>query len=189
MIAWLLRNEIELPNDPPSLGVKRIHAPLHALEIATGIADENQSVPGNRCRRYALTLLRVSDRGLPQAITGLEVVREHAAILCPAEDPAVEIGDAAVDGLRRCRRVALTLAPILAAIGRVDREGVELCREQQCAVYGKDPRVEAGINTGIIGAEHPEPTRVLPVDLVQSREAIGSERLVVARPVAGILGR
>ena len=47
-IALGLGNEEELPHDFAGFGVERVHAPLAALGVAPRVADENQTVPGDR---------------------------------------------------------------------------------------------------------------------------------------------
>src|SRR5580658_5618560 len=116
-------HEIELPDDFARLAVERIHAPLHALLVAAGIADEYETLPGDRRRRHHLVLLRIADRRLPESLTGLKLVGEYAAVLRAAIEPAVHVGRAAV----RRQKVAGILfmhAPILGAGRRIERKDI-----------------------------------------------------------------
>src|SRR5262249_58735929 len=112
------------PHDLAGLGVQGVHAPLHALDVASGIADENQAIPGNRSRRGALALLRIPDCGFPDALAGLEIVGEDTGVLGAAEKHAVQIRRAAIDLLRRGRSVILMRTPVLAARRSIDGEDV-----------------------------------------------------------------
>src|SRR5262249_61287748 len=109
------RHEVELPHDLAGLGVKRIHAPLHSFDVASRVADENQTVPGDRSRRGALALLRVPDHGFPDAFAGLEIIGEDTGVLGTAEQHAVQIRRTAIDLLGRGGDVILMGAPDLAA--------------------------------------------------------------------------
>ncbi|HVI63797.1 MAG TPA: tripartite tricarboxylate transporter substrate-binding protein, partial [Bradyrhizobium sp.] len=71
-------------------------------------------------RRGALALLRVRDRGFPDALARLEIVGEDPAVLGAAEKHAVQIRRAAIDALGRGRSVILMRAPVLAACRRID---------------------------------------------------------------------
>src|SRR5580692_11288995 len=46
-IAFDLGHEEEFPNDLAGLGVERVHAPLTALEVAAGVANEDEALPGD----------------------------------------------------------------------------------------------------------------------------------------------
>src|SRR5262249_60240179 len=88
-IALSLRHAVELPHDLAGLGLERIHAPLHSLEIPSCVADENQAIPGDRSRWGALALLRVADRGFPDAFARLEIVGEDTGVLGATKKHAV----------------------------------------------------------------------------------------------------
>ncbi len=164
-IAFSLRHEVELPHDLAGLGVERIHAPLHALEIAAGIADENQAVPCDRSGRGALALLRIPDRGCPDALARLEIVGEDTGVLGAAEKHAVQIRRAAIDLLGRGGNVILMRAPVLAARRSIDGEDIKRGHEDQRAVHLQQPGIEAGILPGIVSAENLELVSVCSVDL------------------------
>ena len=119
----------------------------------------------------------------------LEVIGEHAAVLRPAKQLAIHIGGAAVDALRRGRRVILVHAPVLPASGGIDREDIVFGDRDERARHLEQPRGEAGILPRVIGAQHREAADIAPVDLAQIREPVRGQRLVVARPIAGIGAR
>ena len=72
--------------------------------VNRGSADEDEIIPGDRGRGRGLALLRVRDRRFPQPFAAFEIIGEHPSVLRAAEHAPVEIGDAAVDRLRRRRR-------------------------------------------------------------------------------------
>src|SRR5262249_4026622 len=136
-----------------------------ALDVAPGIADENQAIPGDWSGRGALALAWVRDRRGPDALSGLEIVGENPAVLGAAEQHAIQIRRAAIDALRRGRLVILMRAPILATRRRIDRERVVLGDKNQRAVHLQQARRKAGVLPGIIRAENLEPVGVCSVDL------------------------
>src|SRR6185437_7230610 len=132
---------------------------------ASCIANENQTVPGDRSCRGALALLRVPDCGFPDAFACLDIVGEDTGVLGAAEKHAVQIRRTAIDLLGRCRNVILMRAPVLAACRSIDGEDVERGHEDQRAVHLQQPGIEAGILPGIISAENFELLSVCSVDL------------------------
>ena len=95
-IALGLGHEEEFPHDLARLGVERVHAPLPALEVAAGIADEDEPLPGDRRRRHGFALLHIRDRRFPQPLAGLEIVGQHPPVLGPAKQHAIEVRRAAI---------------------------------------------------------------------------------------------
>src|ERR1700760_523769 len=123
-IALCSGNEIELPYDFTASGVERVHAPFAALGVAACVADENKSIPGDRRCGDKLALASVvGDGRAPDALAGLEVIRQHAPILGSAKQHAIEIRHASRGGQDRWREV-LARAPIFGASRRVDGENV-----------------------------------------------------------------
>src|SRR5262249_37711172 len=72
-IAFGFGHQVEFPDDLAGLGVERVHAALSALFITPRIADEDETLPGDRRRGHGLALLWIGDRGLPEPLAGLEV--------------------------------------------------------------------------------------------------------------------
>jgi hypothetical protein len=97
-VALGFGNQKELPDDLAGLRVEREHVPFPTLEVAARIADEDEAVPGNRCRRHRLAMFRVRDRRFPNSLAGLEVISQHPPVLGAAEQHAVQIGGASVGG-------------------------------------------------------------------------------------------
>ena len=95
-IALGLGHEEEFPHDLARLGVERVHAPLPALEVAAGIADEDEPLPGDRRRRHGFALLHIRDRRFPQPLAGLEIVGQHAPVLGPTKQHAIEVRRASI---------------------------------------------------------------------------------------------
>src|SRR5271168_2077486 len=177
------RYEIELPDDFARLAVERIHAPLHALLVAAGIADEYEALPGDRRRRHHLVLLRIADRRLPEPLTGLKVVGEYAAVLRAAIEPAIHVGRAAIRR-QKVTGILFMRAPILGAGRRIQRKDIEFGRADQRALDHEQAGLEGRESLGVVGAQHLEVADVLGIDLTKVREALRSQRLVVARPVS-----
>jgi hypothetical protein len=76
-------------------------------------------------------------------------------------------------------------APILRAGRRVEREDIKFGRADQGALHHDQAGLEARESSGVVGAQHLELADILRIDLAEVGEALGSERLVVARPVFG----
>jgi hypothetical protein len=57
--------------------------PFSAFGVAAGVADEDESVPGDRRARDELAPVRVDDRRLPDALAGLEVIGQDPPVLAP----------------------------------------------------------------------------------------------------------
>ena len=132
-IALGLGHEEEFPDDLAGLGVERVHAPLHALEVAAGDADEDKAVPGDRRGRHDFALLGVGDRGLPEPLAGLEIVGQHRPSSVPRKKHAIQVGRAPVGRQNVGWRVHVR-APIHGAIGRVEREDIEFGGADQGAL-------------------------------------------------------
>src|SRR4029077_20461729 len=92
-----LRHHVELPHDVPVLRIERVHAALDTLVVAAGVADEDETLPPDRCRRHRLTLGGICNAGRPQALSGSGVVRQHAPVGGAAIPATVEPGEATVD--------------------------------------------------------------------------------------------
>ncbi len=115
-----------MPHDLAGLGVQRVHVPFGALDVSAGVADKDEALPGDRRRWHVFALFRVRDRRLPEPLAGLEVIGQHASVLCAAEQHAVEVRRAAI-GRQNVGRIFLVNAPVLGAGRRVDRENIEFC--------------------------------------------------------------
>ena len=123
-------HQIEFPDDVAGLGVERVHAPLSALFVAPGIADEDETVPGDRRSGHGLALLWIGDRGLPAPPAGLEIIGQHSSVLGTAKQHAVQVGGTPVQR-QNVRREVLVRAPILTAGRRVDRENIVFGRADE----------------------------------------------------------
>ena len=178
-------HQIEFPDDLAGLCVERIHAPLHALVVSAGIADEDEAVPGDRGGRCRLAEFRVRDCRFPNSLAGFEVVSQHPPVLGAAKQQAVHVGGAAIDRQKAGGFVVLMRAPILVAIGGVERENIVFgqCRSGRRSPSMIRPSLEAGVLLGVVGAQNLQLANILRIDLAKLRVTLRSERFVVARPV------
>jgi hypothetical protein len=76
-------------------------------------------------------------------------------------------------------------APILVAVGGVDREDIVFGGPDQRAVHLDQAGLEAGELLGVVSAQYLQPAGIPDVDLTELRVTFGSERLVVAGPIPG----
>jgi hypothetical protein len=116
--------------------------PFGALEVSASVADEDEALPGDRCRRHVFAFFRVPDRRLPEPLAGYEVIGKHAPVLGPTEQPAVEVGGAAI-GRQNVGRIFLVRAPVLGAGRGVDRENIEFGRTDERALHHDQAGLEA----------------------------------------------
>jgi hypothetical protein len=65
---------------------------LPALGVAVRVADENQSVPGDRSGGDELARAPICNGRLPDSLAGVEVIGQYAPILGSAKQHAVEAG-------------------------------------------------------------------------------------------------
>ena len=136
-IALGLGHEEELPHNLAGLGVERVHVPFAALEVSAGVADEDETLPGDRCCRHIFGLFRVPDRRLPEPLASFEVIGQHAPVLCAAEQHAVEVRRAPI-GRQKVGRIFLVRAPVLGAGRRVYRENIEFgCADERALDHQK----------------------------------------------------
>src|SRR5580704_2000485 len=149
-VAFDLGHEIEFPNDLARLGVERVHAPLAALEVAAGIADEDEALPGDRRRGHTFALCRIRYLRLPETLAGLEVICEHPTVVGPAEQHAVEVGRAPI-GWQNVGRIFLVRAPVLGAGRGIDRENIEFGRADERALHHEQATLEARYSPGVVG--------------------------------------
>ncbi|RYE65388.1 MAG: hypothetical protein EOO79_08525, partial [Oxalobacteraceae bacterium] len=59
--------------------IERVHAPFYSAVVATGVADEDHSVPCDGRRRDRFTLWLVTDVGFPRRLAGLLIVGKDIA--------------------------------------------------------------------------------------------------------------
>jgi hypothetical protein len=139
-----------LPHDFAGLGVERVHVPFGALEVSAGVADEDEALPGDRCRGHVFALFHVCDRRLPEPLARLEVIGQHAPVVCPTEQSPVEVGRAPI-GRQNVGRIFLVRAPVLAAGRGVDRENIEFGRTDERALHHDQAGLEARYSPGVVG--------------------------------------
>ncbi len=159
-----LRHEVKFPDDLAGLGVESVHAPLHTLDVSPRIADKNEAVPCNRGGGHGFAFLGIGDRHLPEALSGLEIISQDAAVLGATKQFAVHISGPAIDALRRRRRVIFVGTPILAAIGRINRENIVFRRSDQSTVDFDQPAREARVLARVVGAKNFQIADIFPVD-------------------------
>src|SRR5262249_1799412 len=92
-----------------------------AVEVAAGIADEDNAVPGDGSRRHRLAMFRVRDGCFPHVLAGVEIVSKDPSVLGAAKQHAVRVGDAAVHW-NNAGGIVLDRSPVFGACRRVQRE-------------------------------------------------------------------
>ena len=128
---------------------------------------------------------RVRDCRFPNSLAGFEVVSQHPPILGAAKQQAVHVGGAAIDRQKAGGFVVLMRAPILVAIGGVERENIMFGGADQGAVHHDRAGLEAGVLPGVVSAQNFQLADILRIDLAELRVTLRSECFVVAWPVSG----
>ena len=99
--------------------------------------------------RFASAIAR-----LPNALSGFDVISEDAAVSGATKQQAVHVNSAAADGLRRGGLIIFVGTPVLMASCWINREYIELRRENQGIVDLDQAAVEACILTCVVGAQN-----------------------------------
>ena len=169
------------PHDAAGIRVRATCAP-YALVVAPGIADEYQSVPSNGGRRNGLASSRIRDDRGPEEFAVLGGIGDHMAIGRAAKHAPLQVGRAPVDLESPGGKIAMGTPIQFAGVG-VDRNRVVLGSGKQRAFNLDQARLKRHLFAGIEAAAYLEPRDAFRINGIEGGESLGSERVVVARPV------
>ncbi len=159
--------------------------PADAGLIAAGVADEHETVRRDRRHGHRHTRHPHVDLVIPQRVAVVRVERQHVRVRGAAEQPPVEIREAAMHAERGRVLHGPFDIPFLGAGGRVDCVRARLGREVHRAGDDDRARLQRGDFRQRVAAHRRELRDVAAIDLVERREAIARERAVVGGPIPG----
>ncbi len=157
--------------------------PAADTELTAGDPDDDQAVPGHRSGGDVLAQCGIAHNIQPQLAPRRRIECEQPPVIRAAEDPAAQIGDAAIHRESGLLGAVVGVLPLDLASQRIQGERVGGRSRKHRIADDDQTRLQRATRRHRYAADFDEACDVRYVDLVEKRVTLAIERLVVSLPV------